>query len=279
MSDQSAGGVELGLCIGAMFPEMSLEQRFAKVASLGFRHVEMWVVDDSFEGGPEALAGLAARNDLRITSLVIGSPDGSLGGGLTNPRNRQQWLTRAASVIDYARSAAIPCATVCTGNCVDGLSEGKMRQSVLDGLKATSELAEKADLTLLLEPLNTVYDHPGYWLSGSDLGAELCRQVGSARLKLLYDCYHMQIMEGDLAGHIERHLDVIGHFHAAGVPGRHEIYEGEVNYRFLLQMIEQSGYRGVFALEYGPSIDHEESLRRTLAYLSAAAGDSREDRP
>jgi len=272
MNDESAGaGLELGLCIGAMFPEMPLEQKFAKVASLGFRNVEMWVVDDSFEGGPEALARLAERNDLRITSLVIGSPDGHLGGGLTNPQNRQQWLTRAATVIDYAGAAGIPCATVCTGNRVDGLSEGKMRQSVLDGLKATAELAEKADLTLLLEPLNTVYDHPGYWLTGSDLGAELCREVGSARLKLLYDCYHMQIMEGDLAGHIGRHLDVIGHFHAAGVPGRHEIYEGEVNYRFLLQMIEQSGYRGVFTLEYGPSIDHEESLRRTVAYLSAVA--------
>ena len=89
----------------------------------------------------------------------------------------------------------------------------------------------------------------------------------------------IKIMEGDLDGHIERHLDVIGHFHAAGVPGRHEVYEGEVDYARLLKRIRRSGYRGVFALEYVPSTDHETSLRRTLACLSASAPDGREDGP
>ncbi len=146
-----------------------------------------------------------------------------------------------------------------------------MRESVINGLKPTLDLAEKAGVTLLLEPLNTTYDHPGYWLSASDRGAEICRRLNSPRLRLLFDCYHMQIMEGDLLKHIERNLDVIGHFHSAGVPGRHELFKGETNYPFLIAGVEKLGYRGVFGLEYQPSMDDETSLKETLKYLGASS--------
>jgi hydroxypyruvate isomerase len=77
----------------------------------------------------------------------------------------------------------------------------------------------------------------------------------------------MQIMEGNLVRHIERNLDVIGHFHSAGVPGRHELFRGEINYPFVLEQIERLGYQGLFGLEFQPSMDDAESLRRTLDYL------------
>ena len=141
------------------------------------------------------------------------------------------------------------------------------RKAVVAGLAQTAKLAEKAGGTLLLEPLNTRHDHSGYWLTSSDLGAEICREVGSERVKLLFDCYHMQIMEGDLVSHIERNIDVIGHFHAAGVPGRHELFTGEVNYPYVLSQIGRRGYRGVFGLEYAPSMESSESIAKTLEYL------------
>ena len=78
----------------------------------------------------------------------------------------------------------------------------------------------------------------------------------------------MQIMEGDLLKHIERNIDVIGHFHAAGVPGRHEVTSGEVHYPSVMAAIEKMGYTGIFGLEYMPSGDDEESLRETLRYLA-----------
>ena len=106
------------------------------------------------------------------------------------------------------------------------------------------ELAEEAGVTLLLEPLNTTRDHPGYWLASSDLGAEICRSLASERMRLLYDCYHMQIMEGNLLEHVERNLDVIGHVHMAGVPGRHELFEGEINYPYLVKRVEGMGLSG-----------------------------------
>jgi hydroxypyruvate isomerase len=259
--------MRIGLCIEMAFASLPFEDRIRKAADCGLRNVEMWLVDGSFKGKPEQLAKIAQAHDVTITNTVIGSPDGSVGGGLTNPARRKKWLDRAAMTIEFTKRAEIPATIVCTGNGVKGMGRGQMLASVIAGLRPTVEMAEKAGVTLLLEPLNTAYDHPGYFLASSDAGAEICRKIGSPRLKLLLDCYHMQIMEGDLVNHIERNIDVIGHFHSAGVPGRHELYQGETDYPFLLTQIERLGYQGVFGLEYMPSFDHEESVRKTLAYL------------
>jgi hydroxypyruvate isomerase len=169
--------------------------------------------------------------------------------------------------IDFTRRAQIPATIVCTGNAIPGKKDAQVFKSVIAGLKPTVAMAEEAGITLLLEPLNTSYDHAGYWLASSDKAAEICRELGSNRMRMLFDCYHMQIMEGDLANHIERNLDVIGHFHAAGVPGRNEVYSGEINYPFLLSHIEALGYKGVFGLEYQPSEDDAVSLIKTVRYL------------
>jgi len=263
--------MEFGLCIEMALDHLPFEQRLAKAAELGFRNVEMWFIDLSYKGTGEALATMASRHGLRITNTVIGSPDGAVGGGLTDPKNRPQWLARTRQTLEFNRAAGIGATIVCTGNCVPHSSDQQMYQAVLDGLKATADLAEKANVTLLLEPLNTTCDHQGYWLNSSDRGAELCRKVASPRMKLLFDCYHMQVMEGDLTRHIERNIDVIGHFHSAGVPGRHELFNGEVDYPFLLRKIQAMGYGGLFALEYAPSMDHEDSLRQTMVYLKGEA--------
>ena len=260
--------MRFGLCLEMVFAKEPFEERLKKAAKLGFKYVEMWFTDMTYKGTPERLAKLAAQNGVKITNTVIGSPDGSIGGGLTDPGKREQWLARTQATLDFNLKAGIPATIVCTGNLVPGLSKAQMRRSVLDGLKATAELAEKAGITLLLEVLNTPYDHAGYWLTSSDQGAELCRKVGSERLKLLFDCYHMQIMEGDLLNHIKRNLDVIGHMHSAGVPGRHELYNGEVDYRFLTSQVDALGYQGIFGLEYAPSVEDERSLQKTLEYLA-----------
>ncbi len=260
--------MRIGLCIEMAFANLPFEDRIRKAAECGFRNVEMWFVDKSFKGKPQELAKMADTHDVAITNTVIGSPDGSIGGGLTNPAHRKRWLARAAMTIEFAKQAGIPATIVCTGNEVKGMTRSKMLASVVAGLKPTVEMADKAGVTLLLEPLNTRYDHRGYFLASSDEGAEICREIGSSRLKLLFDCYHMQIMEGDLVNHIKRNIDVIGHFHSAGVPGRHELYHGETDYPFVMGQIETLGYQGVFGLEYLPSTDHESSVRKTLAYLT-----------
>jgi hydroxypyruvate isomerase len=258
--------MNIGVCLEAVLTNLSFEERMARVAALGIKYAEFWMVDD--KGSPEELAKMQKKYGITLTNSVIGSPDGSLGGGLTNPKNRPQWLERAKMTLDFNKRAGIGATIVCSGNVAPGLSDKEMYQSVLDGVKATADLAEKYDVTLILEPLNTRYDHVGYWMNHSDIGADICRKINSPRVKLLFDCYHMQIMDGDLVNYIRKNIDVIGHFHSAGVPGRHELFGSEIHYPRLIQEIEKLNYKGVFGLEYFPEMsDHEESLKKTFVYL------------
>jgi len=135
-----------------------------------------------------------------------------------------------------------------------------------------AEIAAKRDFTLVVEPLNTHVDHAGYYLNSSDEAAEMIRAIDNPHLRLLFDVYHMQIMEGNLIAHIEKHIDIIGHFHSAGVPGRHEVFGSEINYPAVVQRIDALGYTGCVGLEYFPAMaDHAASLRQTLAYLQQPA--------
>ena len=263
--------MKLGLCLEMALTNLPFEERVKKAAQLGFKYVEMWWVDGSFKGTAEQLAKLAEQSGVKITDTVINAPDGSMGGNLTDPRqNMDVFMQRAQKTITYTKEAQIPATIVLTGNRVEGLDDKTMEASVVERLKPVVEMAEKAGITVLLEPLNDKYDHPHHWLTRSDRGAAICRRLGSKHLRMLFDCYHMQIMEGDMVKHIERNIDVIAHFHSAGVPGRHEVFNGETNYPFVLSQIERLGYQGVFGLEYSPSTDDETSVRRSWEFLSKA---------
>jgi hydroxypyruvate isomerase len=268
--------MEYGVCLEMFFMDRPFLERINAAAAAGFHHAEMWFTDrtawadgmrSSDAKDPVKVRSTAENAGVVVTNAVIGSPDGGVGGGLVNAANREQWLRRAKEALTFCKEAGIGAAIVCTGNLLAGRPRAQMRQNVLAGLKATAELAQEIGVNLLLEPLNDKIDHAGYFLTSSDEGASLCREVGSQRLKLLYDCYHMQIMEGDLCGHIRKNIDMIGHFHCAGHPGRHELWLGETNYQLLVKEIGRLGYAGVVAMEYLPTLDSTESLRRTLAYL------------
>jgi hydroxypyruvate isomerase len=272
--------MKYGVCLEMFFTDRPFPERIAAAGRVGCRYAEMWFTDQTaWKDGmrsndakdPLKVHAAAEKAGVVLTNAVIGSPDGGLGGGLTDPAQRRLWLARAEQTLKFCREAGIGAAIVCTGNCAAGRSAAQMRDSVVAGLKATLPLADKYGVDLFLEVLNDKIDHPGYFLTSSDQGAEICREIASPRLKLLFDCYHMQIMEGDLCGHIRKNLDVIGHMHSAGHPGRHELWLGETNYPFLIAELGRMGYPGVFALEYMPTLPHEESLCQALAHMAAGA--------
>lgn len=138
---------------------------------------------------------------------------------------------------------------------------------LVENLKRTAELCEKAGVTIVLEALNSLYDHKGYYLDSSYVGFEIVKAVESPSIKLLYDCYHMQLMEGNLVNQIRENIAYIGHFHSAGVPGRHELHRGEINYPFVIEAAEQAGYSQYFGFEYWPTYDNQQSLRDILQYV------------
>ena len=131
---------------------------------------------------------------------------------------------------------------------------------MVEGLKACVPYLEESGITLVVEPLNTRVDHAGYYLSSSDEAAEIMKEVGSPYVKMLFDIYHQQIMEGDLIRRIKEYIPYIGHFHAAGNPGRHELYQSEVDYGKVFAAIQETGYEGCVGLEYFPLDDPEKGL-------------------
>jgi hydroxypyruvate isomerase len=137
---------------------------------------------------------------------------------------------------------------------------------VLKFKNAVSSLAELTritpeDITLLLEPLNTLVDHPGYYLDNIEVAAKIVRQVGSLRLKILCDLYHFGVMGADLHALISEHLSLVGHFHIADFPGRHEPGTGSADWPALLRQIKALGYRGNVGFEFFPRQDAEAALK------------------
>jgi hydroxypyruvate isomerase len=147
------------------------------------------------------------------------------------------------------------------------LSAEDKRQSVLDGLKALAPLAKEAGVTLVLEPLNVYVDHPGYFLNRSSVGLDLVRAVGSPYIKLLYDIYHMQVMEGNIIDTLTRNLDLVGHVHVADVPGRHEPGTGELHYANIFRALREAGYDGYVGFEFEPTVPSEQAAAAALALL------------
>ena len=146
------------------------------------------------------------------------------------------------------------------GDELEGVSREDQHNSIVDGLKVCAPMLEEEGITLVIEPLNTHVNHKGYYLYSSHEAFEIVDKVGSGNVKVLYDIYHQQIMEGNLISTIRNNIDKIGYFHAAGNPGRNELYYGEINYMEVLKAIRETGYNGYIGLEYFPKDDVKKGL-------------------
>jgi hypothetical protein len=135
--------------------------------------------------------------------------------------------------------------------------------------KLLAPLVEAVGITVVVEPLNVLVDHPGYYLTTSAEGFEILDEVGSQAVKLLFDIYHQQITEGNLLANIVPHIKQIGHFHVADVPGRHEPGTGEINYANVFHAIDKAGYEGFVGLEYWPTVPAADTLRTVRALALA----------
>jgi hydroxypyruvate isomerase len=142
------------------------------------------------------------------------------------------------------------------------LTSVQKRANVVKGLRDLAPIAEGEGITLLLEPLNTRVDHPRYFLDSARKGFAIIEEVGSPYVRLLYDIYHMQIMEGNVTRTLLQHLPLVGHLHVADVPGRHEPGTGELHYENILLALADAGYTGAVGFEFSPLRGTEEALAR-----------------
>lgn len=258
--------MNIDVCLETVFTDQPVAKRIELIARAGYRTVEFW-----FQSPENALAIRQACDQygVAINNLVVNSPDGRIGGAPVNAADLNKYLEGVEASIALAQSIGCHKGITCAGNLQPGLTRTQMHTNLEKAYGMAAEIAAKHQFTLVVEPLNTHVDHAGYFLDSSDEAAEIIRAINNPALQLLFDVYHMQIMEGNLIAHIEKHIDIIGHFHSAGVPGRHELFSGEIHYPAIISRIEELGYQGCFGLEYMPAMtDHMESLKQTLAYLA-----------
>ncbi|WP_266082958.1 TIM barrel protein [Haladaptatus caseinilyticus] len=138
---------------------------------------------------------------------------------------------------------------------------------MVEVFRRVAPVAEKSNVTLLLEPLNTRVDHPGHFVSTARDGVEIIKEVSSPAVRVLYDIYHEQIMAGDIIHTFQKYVEYIGHVHIADNPGRHEPGMGELDYENILESIADSEYDGYIGCEFTPTGDPEKALEHVRSLL------------
>jgi hydroxypyruvate isomerase len=197
---------------------------------------------------------------MRMTGLNTAPGDVAAGDwGLAGlPGREADFEAGFRQAADYARALGTPMIHVMAG-IVDDAARDEAHRTYVRNLRAAARSVAADGITLLLEPLNA-RDKPGYLVSRSDHIAGLIAEIGEPNVKLLFDAYHVQIMEGDLIRRIERHAHVIGHVQIAAVPSRAEPDEGEVHFPAIFDALAANGYDGLVGLEYKPRGSTEEGL-------------------
>lgn len=217
---------------------------------------------------PEEWA-IANKHGLQ-SSMGFSQPKGyGILKGFNRIENHDVLLPFYEDLIKNAANAGLERIICFSGN-RDGLSDEKGIENCAAGLQQLMSLAEKNNITICMELLNSKVDHKDYQCDHTSWGVELCKKIGSSQFKLLYDIYHMQIMEGDVIRTIKDNHNYIGHYHTGGVPGRHEIDESqELYYPAIMKAIVETGYKGVVAQEFIPTNkDKMASLKKCVAICS-----------
>lgn len=250
----------------------SLERLCRASAELGCEGIELV--------GPDEWP-VMQRFGLVCALATNGMPDPPFEKGLNNPRYSTEVIARTEQRIEECAEAGVPSVIAFTGFSHRNLDDPQAgmidpdtgARRTVENLKKLALKAERHDVTICLEHLNSrvkeddFRGHPGYQGDDIDYCADIIRQVGSPRVKLLFDIYHVQIMNGDVISRIREYgTDLIGHIHTAGVPGRGELHTGqELSYPPIMQALLEIGYRGYVGQEFIPTADPMEGLRHAVS--------------
>ena len=223
---------------------------------------------DGIELADEAFWPAIAAEGLAVVSH---RGHGTIESGLNRRENHDRIEAEILSNLELAQRWDVP-VLICFGGNREGVADEAGIENTALGLSRVAPAAEQAGVTLVLELLNSKVDHPGYQCDRTGWGLEVIALVGSPRVRLLYDVYHMQVMEGDVIRTIEAHHDAFAHYHVAGNPGRHDPDRSqELWYPAIYRAIAATGFDGFIGMEYIPRGEPIASLRAALDDFQAAA--------
>jgi hydroxypyruvate isomerase len=254
------GNIKFGVTRG-FGRKMPLEEYLPAVKALGIQAIDLVKPEDWATVHKHGLA------------VSMGSGAGmGIRNGFNRPDLHAELIADFEEKIPLAAEAGVGSLICMSGNRDDSMDDETGMKNCAVGLKKLMPLCEEKGVTMVMELLNSKVNHAGYMADHTAWGAELCRMVGSERFKLLYDIYHMQIMEGDLIRTIRDNIDCISHFHLAGNPGRHDPDDTqEIYYPAVMRAIVETGYQGYVSFEYSPANrkatneERLESLRKAIA--------------
>ncbi len=246
--------------LGFLWQELSLPDAIRAAKAAGFDAVECHYPYDT---PPEAVREALGETGLAMLGLNTARGDVAAGdNGLAAIPGRQD---EARGAIDQALDYAV---TVGAQNVhvMAGKAEGEeARATFIANLRHACERAAAVGVTVLIEPLNR-RDAPGYFLQTADQALDIISAVGTPNIKLMFDCYHLQIMQGDLTHRLQAHMAAIGHIQIAAVPDRREPDHGEIDYRYILRFLESLGYDRPIGAEYRPATTTDAGLAWLQAY-------------
>lgn len=233
-----------------LFNELPFMQRFEAAAKAGFHAVE-YLFPYAFD--KKELAAALCDNQLAqvLHNLPAGNWDGGERGIACHPDRTAEFREGVSRAIDYATALGCPQVNCLLGKLPEGVAPSDARKVVVDNLRFASKELLSAGIRLLIEPINT-FDIPGFYLSRTDQALALIDEVDSPNLRVQYDIYHAQRMEGELGNTLTKHMARIGHIQLADNPGRGEPGTGEINYAWLFKHIDSLGYDGWIGCEYKP---------------------------
>jgi hydroxypyruvate isomerase len=233
-----------------LFNEVDFLDRFGEAARAGFKGVE-FLFPYAFEAAQIAERLDTNRLELVLHNLPAGNWEAGERGIACNPARKNEFQDGVGKAIEYAKALGVRQLNCLVGIKPQSVTDGQAYGAVVDNLKFAAGALKAEGIRLLVEPINT-FDIPGFYLSGTEQALGIIRETGSDNIRVQYDIYHMQRMEGELAATIKANLAMIGHIQLADNPGRFEPGTGEINYRYLFTMLEEVGYTGWIGCEYKP---------------------------
>lgn len=258
--------IKINALVDLFFTDLPLEKRISKISACGFKYIETWKGQDAAELKQMHHAGRDCG--IELVSIVMNF-DSENDIAPIRSENIDRFIERMDRCADNALAADCQSGIVTTGRTVKERSSADQRKALVTALRTAGERLADRGFSLNLEALNSRVDHVGYFLDDPRECVSIIRDVNLPNVRMLYDIYHMTIMTGNQTVFIEENIESIGHFHVAGVPGRHEPFEGETNYPFMMRRINAAGYDGFMGLEYIPALPCPETLVKTLEYLKS----------
>lgn len=236
--------------IPCFFGGMDFCDAIRKVAELGFDAIETY---NWKELDKEAVKRTCEETGVEFVSMC------TTEFNMTDPERRQLWLDGLKESCEAAKEMGVKHIITQVGQDM-GTRRDFQHDSIVAALKAAKPILEETGVTVMIEPLNTYVSHPGYYLWSSVEGFDIIREVNHPLVKVIYDIFHQQVMEGNIITNITNNLDCIAHIHCAGHPGRNELQYGENDYKVIFNEVDKAGYKGCYSLEYWPLLPPVESL-------------------